>query len=46
MRNAQFFEDVEFGGRNEVRDFVFEKESIPFPIIVIDNDRTFIPNVV
>uniref|UniRef100_A0A803LW68 Uncharacterized protein n=1 Tax=Chenopodium quinoa TaxID=63459 RepID=A0A803LW68_CHEQI len=28
---ATFFEDVEFGGRNEVRDIVFEEESVSIP---------------
>ena len=30
MRNVQFFEDVEFEGENEIRDFVFEKNLFLF----------------
>jgi len=35
--NAIFFEDVEFGGRNKVRDIVFEEESVTIPTIVFDS---------
>lgn len=28
FRRATFFEDIEFGGKNKVRDFVIEEESI------------------
>jgi len=31
---AIFFEDVEFGGRNKVKDIVFEEESVSIPITV------------
>jgi len=31
MRNAIFFKDVEFGGRNKVRDIIFEEESVSIP---------------
>ena len=46
MGNAQFFEDVEFEGRNKAKDVVFEEESIPLPMIAIDNDQTVITDVV
>src|SRR3954465_11518152 len=29
---ATFFEDIEFGGRNKVKDFDFEEESISIPV--------------
>ena len=29
--NVTFFEDIEFGGRNKVRDIVFEEESVSIP---------------
>ena len=35
--NATFFEDVEFGGRNKVRDIVFEEESVSIPTTVFDS---------
>ena len=40
--NATFFEDIEFGGKNKVRDFVLEEESvtIPEPIQTVTFDRT------
>lgn len=40
QKNARFFEDVEFIGRDIVRDFVFEEEyvNIPTSIISIDQD--------
>ena len=43
-----FFEDVEFGEGNKVRDFVFEEESVSLPMIVLDNnqDQGHIPDVV
>ena len=31
---ATFFEDVEFGGRNQVRDIVFDEEEGTIPILV------------
>lgn len=52
---AVFFEDIEFGGRNQVRDFVFEEESdhttlveeelVPIPVIAFDNDQDFTPDI-
>ena len=40
MRIATFFEDIKFGGRNKVRDFIFEEESvlIPEPILPVAID--------
>ena len=40
-RTATFFEDIEFGGRNKIRDFVFEEESIliPEPIQTVASDE-------
>ena len=37
MRTTPFFEDIEFGGRKKVKNFVFEKElvSLPKPIHII-----------
>ena len=47
---AWFFEDVEFGGRNKVRDIIFEEEliSIPklIPIVAFDNILVSIPIIV
>ena len=40
---ATFFEDVEFGGRNKVRDIVFEEESVSIPTIAFDNVQVSIP---
>ncbi|TXG68095.1 hypothetical protein EZV62_009370 [Acer yangbiense] len=40
---ATFFEDVEFGGRNKVRDIVFEEESVSIPIIAFDNVQVSVP---
>ncbi|KAK0579195.1 hypothetical protein LWI29_022610 [Acer saccharum] len=40
---ATFFEDVEFGGRNKVRNIVFEEESISIPTIAFDNVQFSIP---
>ncbi|XP_060974782.1 uncharacterized protein LOC133039825 [Cannabis sativa] len=52
---AKFFEDIEFGGRNTVKDFVFEEdlesttpledELIPIPIVAFDNIQDSIPNI-
>ena len=41
MRTATFFEDIEFGGRNKVRNFVLEEESIsiPEPIHIVASDE-------
>jgi len=30
-KTATFFEDIEFGGKNKVRDFVLEEESVTIP---------------
>ena len=50
MRITQFFEDVEFGGRNKFRDITFEEESIsisePILTITFDNIQVPIPIVV
>ena len=53
MGTATFFEDIEFGGKNKVRDFVFEEESdpttsvekefVPIPMIAFGNDQDSIP---
>ena len=39
--NATFFEDIEFGGKNKIRDFVLEEESvtIPEPIHIVAFDK-------
>ena len=37
MGTVTFFEDVEFGGRNKVKDIVFEEESVSIPTIAFDN---------
>ena len=34
---ATFFEDVEFRGRNKVRDIVFEKELVSIPTTTFDS---------
>jgi len=34
MRTATFFEDIEFGGKNKVRDFVSEEESVTIPKLI------------
>ena len=31
---ATFFEDIEFGGKNKVRDFVFDEESVTIPDLI------------
>ena len=31
MGTTTFFEDIEFGGKNKVRDFVLEEESVTIP---------------
>jgi len=38
-----FFEDVEFGGRNKVRDIVFEEESVIILTTAFDNVHASIP---
>jgi len=40
-RTVTFFEDIEFGGKNKVSDFVFEEESgtIPYPIHTVAFDE-------
>ena len=45
MGNATFLEDIEFGGRNKVRYFVFEEESVSIPTIAFDNVRDSIPDI-
>jgi len=40
MRNAIFLEDVKFGGEENIRNVVFDDESI------IDNDQVFIPIII
>ena len=32
--SATFFEDIEFGGRNKVKDFVFEEEWVSLPKLI------------
>ena len=46
MGNARFFEDVEFVGRDKVRDFVFKEECVNIPTVAIDNDQTSITDIV
>jgi len=36
-KNAIFFEDVEFGGRNKVRDILYEEELVSIPTTVSDS---------
>ena len=47
---AQFFEDIEFGGRNKVRDIIFEERLVsipkPIPTIASDNIQVSTPVVV
>ncbi|XXG55025.1 hypothetical protein AAC387_Pa03g2762 [Persea americana] len=43
MGTTTFFEDVEFGGRNKVRDIVFKEESVSIPIIAFNNVHVSIP---
>ena len=33
---ATFFKDVEFGGRNKIRDIVFKEESVSIPATAFD----------
>ena len=52
---ATFFEDIEFGGRNKIRDFVFQEdldstisvgeELTPIPVVAFDNDQDFTPAI-
>ena len=44
--NAQFLEKVEFEGEYKVRNIIFEEEFISLPIVVIDDDRELIPDIV
>ncbi|KAH6785841.1 hypothetical protein C2S51_038296 [Perilla frutescens var. frutescens] len=41
--NAVFFEDVEFGGRNKVRDITFEEVSVSTPTTTSDDFQASIP---
>jgi len=34
MGTATFFEDIEFGGKNKVRDFVLEEELVTIPELI------------
>ena len=45
-RNARFFEDVEFAGVDNIRDFVFEEENVNTPTVAIDNDQTSITEII
>ena len=38
-----FFEDIEFWGRNKVKDFVFKEEFVSIPTITFDNDQVSSP---
>ncbi|XP_021726142.1 uncharacterized protein LOC110693292 [Chenopodium quinoa] len=44
--NARFFKDVEFGGEDKVKEFIFEEEQVSFPLVVINYDQTSIPNMI
>ena len=46
--NARFFEDVEFMGGENIKDFVFEEEHVEIPLIAFDNDQVqaSIPDIV
>ena len=44
--NTWFIEDVEFTGGDKASDFFFEKECVNIPIVAIDDDQTFITNIV
>nr|KAJ0189297.1 hypothetical protein LSAT_V11C800450030 [Lactuca sativa] len=41
--SATFFEYVEFGGENKVRDIVFEEESISIPTVTFDDTQINVP---
>ena len=43
--NAWFFKDVKFTGGDNVRDFVFEEESVNISKVAIDNDQTSIIDI-
>ena len=45
-RNTQFFEDIEFAGGDNIRDFGFEEEYVNIPTIAIDHDQTSITDIV
>ena len=44
--NVTFFEDIEFGRRNKVRDIVFEEESVLIPTTAFDSVQTSMPVIV
>ena len=46
MRIATFFEDVEFRERNNVRDIIFEEESVSIPTTAFDSVQASIPVIV
>lgn len=39
MKNAKFFEDIEFARGERVWDFIFEEKYIDIPSVVLDNDE-------
>ncbi|KAL1569026.1 hypothetical protein AAHA92_00559 [Salvia divinorum] len=43
--NAVFFEEVEFRGKNAIRDITFEEESIMIPTTASDNAQIPIPDI-
>jgi len=43
IKNKTFFEDIEFGGRNKIRDIIFEEESVLVPTTAYDSVQTSIP---
>ena len=44
LRNAHFFEDIEFAREDIARDFVIEEEYVDIPIGVIGIDQGLISN--
>ena len=38
MENAQSFENIEFKEGDKVKNFVFEKEFVSIPLVIIDHD--------
>ena len=47
MENAKFFEEVEFGGEDKVRDVAFEEEFISLPTVALkQNHQVPIPEIV
>ena len=40
---VMLFKDIEFWGRNKVKDFVFEEEFVSIPTIAFDNDQVASP---